>query len=119
MKPVPPTLRAKKRYIAFSVHSEGQVSKKDVTTAILRETVRFYGELMVSDFGLWIMEFDEEKGTGFLVCNRRFQGEMIAGLALIDIVEREKASFHVLGASGTIKALKRKFLNDGSNMSGL
>ncbi len=119
MKPVPPTLRAKKRYIAFKVHSEEQVSKKDVTNAILRETVSFYGELSASDFGLWIMDFDEERGAGFLVCNRQFQGEMIACLTLIDIVGREKASFQVLGASGTIKALKRKFLKDGSNMSGL
>lgn len=119
MKPVPPTLRMKKRYIAFSVHSERRVSKKDVTNAILRETVRFYGELIVSDFSLWIMEFDEDIGTGFLVCNRRFQGEMIASLALIDTVGREKTSFQVLGTSGTIKALKRKFLKDGSNMSGM
>jgi ribonuclease P/MRP protein subunit POP5 len=119
MKPVPPTLRAKKRYIAFKVHSEARVSKKDVTNTILQETVRFYGELSASDFGLWIMEFDEETGDGFLVCNRRFQGDMIACLALIDLVGRENVSFQVLGASGTIKALKRKFLKDGSNMSGL
>jgi ribonuclease P/MRP protein subunit POP5 len=119
MKPLPPTLRAKKRYVAFKVHSEEQVSKKDITNAILRETVSFYGELSASDFGLWIMDFDEETGACFLVCNHRYQGEMIACLTLIDIVEQKKASFQVLGASGTIKALKRKFLKDGSNMSEL
>ncbi len=119
MKPIPPTLRGKKRYIAFKVHSERRVSKKDVTNAILRETVRFYGELLAIDFRLWVIEFDEDMGTGFLVCNRKFLGEMIASLSLIDIVGREKVSFQVLGTSGTIQALKRKFLNDGSNMSDL
>ncbi|MFV2040492.1 MAG: hypothetical protein ACC644_00690 [Candidatus Hydrothermarchaeales archaeon] len=38
---------------------------------------------------------------------------------MIGSVGSSDASFQVLGVSGTIKALKRKFLKDGSNMSAL
>jgi ribonuclease P/MRP protein subunit POP5 len=117
MKPLPPTLRGKKRYIAFKIFINGRISKKEVIDAILDEGLRFFGELKMSDFGLWVVECDMDKGVGFLVCNHRHKGEVIACLSLIDSVSHKKASFQVLGVSGTIKSLKRKFLNDGSNMS--
>jgi ribonuclease P/MRP protein subunit POP5 len=117
MKPLPPTLRGKKRYIAFKLFVSGHVSKRELIDVILDEGLKFFGELKMSEFGLWVLEFDVDKGVGFLVCNHRYKGEVIACLSLIDSVSHNNASIQVLGVSGTIKSLKRKFLNDGSNMS--
>jgi ribonuclease P/MRP protein subunit POP5 len=117
MKPIPPTLRPKKRYIAFKVFSSGDINKKDVIDAILDEALRLFGEIRTGDFGLWILEFNEEQRTGFLVCNHRCKEEVVTSLTLIGSVRRQKVSFHVLGVSGTIKSLKRKFLKDGYDMS--
>ncbi len=114
---VPPTLRPNKRYIAFKVHIEGAIKTRDVISTILREATGFFGENTGGRFGLWLTEFDEEKKQGILSCNRKYKGEVIAALTLIGGVGGVDASFQVLGASGTIKALKRKFLKDGSNMS--
>jgi ribonuclease P/MRP protein subunit POP5 len=114
---VPPTLRPNKRYIAFKVYLKGPIKTREAVDTILREVTGFFGENTASHFGLWLTEFDEEKKQGVLSCNRKYKGEVIAALTLISAVGSLEASFHVLGASGTIKALKRKFLKDGSNMS--
>jgi ribonuclease P/MRP protein subunit POP5 len=119
MKPIPPTLKDKKRYVAFKVHSKEAVSKKQVIDSILKEALGFFGENRVSDFGIWIVDFNDERKDGYLVCNHRFKGDMITTLTLINSIANQRASVHVLGVSGTIKSLKRKFLNDGSNMSEL
>jgi ribonuclease P/MRP protein subunit POP5 len=111
MKPVPPTLKDKKRYIAFRVYGETAITKREVIDAILDETLGFFGENNTSNFGLWVVEFDEEKKEGFLVCNHKYKGEVITALSLIDSVS-QRISIQVLGVSGTIKALKRKFLKD-------
>lgn len=117
MKPVPPTLKGKKRYIAFEVLSSGRVSKKQVIEVIMGEALKFFGELKGSEFSPWVVEFDEEKSRGFLVCDHRFKGEMITALTLITSVEAESASIVVLGVSGTVKSLKRKFLKDDTKVS--
>lgn len=117
MKPIPPTLRPKKRYIAFKVFSSGVVTKKDVIDAILSEAVSLFGEIRTADFGLWILEFNKEQRTGFLVCNHRCKEEVVSSLTLIGSIKRQKVSFQVVGVSGTIKSLKRKFLKDGKDMN--
>jgi len=116
---IAPTLRPNKRYIAFIVHTDGPLKTREAVDTILGEATAFFGENLSSRFGLWLTEFDEEKKQGILSCNREHKGETIAALTLIGAVGTTPASFQVLGISGTIKALKRKFLKDGSNMSAL
>ncbi|GBE56647.1 MAG TPA: ribonuclease P protein component 2 [Euryarchaeota archaeon] len=116
---IAPTLRPNKRYIAFKVNIEGPIKTQEAVKTILREATGFFGENTASRFGLWLTEFDEEKKQGILSCNRKYKGEAVAALTLIGSVGGSDASFQVLGVSGTIKALKRKFLKDGSNMSAL
>jgi ribonuclease P/MRP protein subunit POP5 len=117
MTPLGSAHREKKRYVAFKVMSEAPLTKKDVTRAILNEALNFFGECRFSDFSLWVEDFDEKSSRGFLICNREFKDEVIACLSLIGSVDMKKASFVVLGVSGTIKSLKRKFLNDALDMS--
>ena len=117
MKPVPATLREKKRYIAFKALTEGHLAKGQVIGAILDETLRFFGESRASEFALYVMEFNEKSKTGYLICNHRYKGEIIACLALIHSVAQQRVCFQVLGVSGTIESLKRKFLKGNTDMS--
>ncbi len=65
----------------------------------------------MSEFGLWVFEFDNNSGLGVVQCDNRFRGEVIALLTLVSSFNKSPGSIQVLGVSGTIKSLKRKFLN--------
>jgi ribonuclease P/MRP protein subunit POP5 len=117
MKSIPKTLKPKKRYIAFKVHSDIEISKKNLIEEITKTTLGFFGERLFSDLGLWIQDYDTKRKKGFLICNLTFKSEIITSLTLVNSIGGEAASIQVLGVSGTIKALKRKFLNDRSDMS--
>ena len=115
MKPVPPTLRMNKRYLAFQIYHSGKVTKSEFIVAVTQESLRFFGELQSSKFGFWLIDFDETNQKGFLVYNREYTSEVISSLTLISQLNGQKASIHVLGISGTIKNLKRKFLKDSTD----
>ncbi|MFQ5887409.1 MAG: Rpp14/Pop5 family protein [Candidatus Hydrothermarchaeales archaeon] len=106
---LPSTLRAKKRYIAFKVHSDAPVKREEVVGAIWHTVLGFLGEKATSNLGLWIKDFHQQQG--FLVCNHKKVGEVIGCLTLVNEISHRKASIEVLGISGTVKALKRNFLN--------
>ncbi|MFQ5975906.1 MAG: Rpp14/Pop5 family protein [Candidatus Hydrothermarchaeales archaeon] len=110
-----PTLRVKKRYIAFRVHSDAQVKREEVVGAIWHTVLGFLGEKAASELDLWIKDFDHQQG--FLVCNRKKVGDVIGCLTLVNETSHKKASIEVLGVSGTLKALKRKFLNTYSKVN--
>jgi len=112
----PPAQRPKRRYIAFQLLCEARVSMKEVVEAISSEALSFFGESKVAELGIWLLDFSEETGKGYLVCNHRYKGEVIACLSLISSISGREASFIVLGVSGTIRSLKRKFLKDDTEM---
>jgi ribonuclease P/MRP protein subunit POP5 len=112
MKKLKPALREKKRYIAFQVEGERQYSKREVVREIVNQSLSFFGESGASEFNLWVVEFNEALQQGFLVCHNKAVGKLKACLGLIGSIGEEKVHFRVLGVSGTIKSLRRKFLNN-------
>jgi ribonuclease P/MRP protein subunit POP5 len=111
MKKLKPSLREKKRYIAFRVESGETYGKDAVVREILSQTLGFFGECTASDFNLWIVDFNKDTQEGFLVCNHKSVGKIKACLGLIGYIGDEKVHLKTLGVSGTIKSLRRKFLN--------
>ncbi len=107
-----PSLKHKKRYVAFVVESDEKVSKKEVIEGILRTAHSFFGINVASELDLWIIEYNEDEQKGFLVVNNKKLGILRACLALVSEINNKKVRIRVLGVSGTIKALRRKFLNN-------
>ncbi len=105
---LPPTLRGKKRYIAFKIHSDHNVRRDEAVGTIWHTVLSFLGEKEAAELGLWIKDY--EKNQGFMVCSNKKTDTVIGTLALVDEISYKKASIQVLGVSGTLKALKRKFL---------
>lgn len=111
IKILPPSLRERKRYVAFHVHSEAPLKREEVIRTVWNEVLDFLGESTASEVNLWVMSFDEASQKGFLACSHREVGKVKAVLALVSVVNGKKVFIQALGVSGTIKALKRKFLN--------
>jgi ribonuclease P/MRP protein subunit POP5 len=111
MKRMPPSLRERKRYIAFKLEGDEPFSRDQVVREIWNQTLGFLGENQASELNLWVLDFDEDRQEGFLTCSHKGVGKVKACLGLVGMVDNNKAQIQVLGVSGTIKALKRKFLN--------
>ncbi|RMF88830.1 MAG: ribonuclease P protein component 2 [Methanobacteriota archaeon] len=110
-------MRMKRRYIAFRIHSAGAVAKKDFVHALLDEMLAMFGERLTAEVGLWVLDFDERRRRGFLTCSHRYVGEVIAAISLIHRLSGARASVEVLGVSGTIRSLKRKFLKEDGEIA--
>jgi ribonuclease P/MRP protein subunit POP5 len=113
MKRLPPTLREKKRYVAFKVGSDEPIIKEEITRAIWIQALSLLGEIQASSLGLRVLYYSKGTQEGFLVCRNEDLWKIEAVLALMGEINEKKVHVCVKGVSGTIKALKRKFLNKG------
>jgi ribonuclease P/MRP protein subunit POP5 len=112
LKILPPTLREKKRYIAFQVISEESetFSYSDLEQAIWNTSLDFLGEYGVSKTSIWLMKdcWDQNKQMGIIRCNHKSVHSVITSLGLISRLGDTKITIKILKVSGTIKTVKNK-----------
>lgn len=101
---VKPTDRLKKRYIKFTLR--GDFTREELSKAIYRHSLRFFGEYGLSSRTIKLIEFDGKGGT--LLTDRKGANEVLGMLALISELDRKPARIIPTLTSGTIASLKRK-----------
>ena len=110
MKPILPTLKQKKRYIAFEVISDKPIAKfGTVSTAIWKACLSFMGEIGVSKAGLWLLPdcWNEKRQRGLIRTGNKSIHEVKASLAFIKKINRQNVIVRSVGISGMLnKALK-------------
>ena len=102
--------RVKRRYLALQVDSDFAPSRLELMNAVWSAVTRLYGEYGASLTGLALIEYDLERKTAVLRCSLVSLNMVRASLASITSVAGNEAAAHVLGVSGTIKALHMKTL---------
>ncbi len=108
MKGLPPSLKAKKRYIAFNLISESNVSLKDFSRVLINNMISLFGETSTAESDVSVEFFNGKKGI--IRCNRNALNKVIIALTLINSVEDVKVVPLTLGVSGTMKKCKKKYL---------
>lgn len=123
-KPLPPTMRVKKRYIlfklSFPVHEGLRAS--DVNFAIFKEFSSLYGSQGIAKMHLHLIEFSSENssgigaektgtGIGILRCSREKETEVKAGLLFLKTVGAVSVIPKILLVSGSLKKLKNSLLH--------
>jgi RNase P/RNase MRP subunit POP5 len=106
-----PTLRAKKRYIVFKVHSEGEMQDfLNIRGAIWNSLESWLGEAGLAKAGVRIINnlWDGRKQVGFLQCSPRYVDQVKVALALVHQIGDQRVIIQVLRVSGTIKSGKEK-----------
>jgi ribonuclease P/MRP protein subunit POP5 len=103
-----PTLREKKRYIAFKIISENIINRKDLTEELFDSMYSLFGDKGVSESNPALMSYDG--GYGVLRCQKDRTSDTRAALACINRVRGGFVSILVLGISGTIKGAMEKFI---------
>jgi len=115
LKPLPPTLRERNRYLAFELipdlnsGRDENLSRDEMIKAIQRSCLNFLGEVGTSKTGLWLMDWDTKRKKGILKVSHKSVDEVRASLALIKDIKKKPCIFHILGVSGTVKKA-RKFI---------
>jgi ribonuclease P/MRP protein subunit POP5 len=123
LKILPPTLRDKKRYIAFEVTSQGSLGRDDIISMILDASLYLYGACGAGKFDLWVVKLwrcktdkNSPKGIneygmkGILRCRREEIDSVMAIIPTITNFRGKPVVFHTLGISGTIKSAIKNFI---------
>lgn len=108
MKRLLPSLRAKKRYLAFELISEGPVSRSDLVKEVMYSASSLLGDITTSECDIKVLGFEGWKGI--IQCSHTKVKETRASLATLTRVNGKRAILHVLGTSGTVRRATEKFL---------
>ncbi len=103
-----PTLREKKRYIAFEVISERAVTRHEMWEEISGSVCSLFGDRGASEINAGLLSFDGQHGL--LRCERERTTEARAALACIYNARNGRISIAVLGISGTVRGAMEKFI---------
>ncbi len=108
LKPILPSLREKKRYIAFRVESDDAVTLKEARTAIEQSLQNFIGSYGIAQAGPQFLK-DWKEQTGILRVNTKYVKHAQASFALIKTINNQKAVVSSMAVSGAISKIRSSY----------
>jgi len=112
LKPILPTLREKKRYVAFEV--QGEVTRATIKQEIISTMKEFIGTLGMANAGLDFLP-DWKDNRGIYRVNTKYTDHSKASLALIKTINNKKITVKSLGTSGIINKIRKKYFSKEGN----
>ena len=113
LKPLLPTLKEKKRYLAFEIISKSKIRAfSEVSRAIWTSTLSFAGTKGAAKMGIWVFpeKYNMENQRGLIRVEHRNLDELKASLALINKIEEQPVIVRSIGASGILAKAERKYI---------
>ncbi|MCD6368093.1 MAG: ribonuclease P protein component 2 [Candidatus Aenigmarchaeota archaeon] len=109
-----PTLREKKRYLAFEVISESKLEFEEILNAFWHSLLNLCGEIGTANTNIWFVKdmWNENSQRGVIRCRHDTVEYVRSALALIDRIGDSRVIINTLGVSGTMKVVKRKFFGE-------
>jgi ribonuclease P/MRP protein subunit POP5 len=107
MKPRPPTLRTKKRYILVRIDPPGaEPEPRDFYYAILNSFTSLFGDGVSAGAGIVLMSC--ESGYAEIRCTRGFECQVRTALSTVTSVHERTVAIRSLATSGTLLALRKR-----------
>ena len=103
--------REKRRYLALEVVSEQPLNEQTVMDAVQSSVHRLFGEYGASKANLKLIKFIPEKHQFVIRCSHKELERVRAAIASTTAIHGITATIHVMGVSGTLKALSKKTQN--------
>jgi len=100
----------RRRYLALKVVSEQPVNGRDVMDAVWNAILKLFGEYGASQANLILIEYNQQKSSAILRCSHTTVEMVRASIASVTEINGKPAVTHVLGVSGTLRALRKKVL---------
>jgi ribonuclease P/MRP protein subunit POP5 len=106
LKPILPSLREKKRYLAFKIMSEDKIGDfQPVLNALNTSIYSFMGELGAAKAGILPMadKYDNVNQTGIIRVSHKYVDELKSALMLIKEINGNQVIVKTAGVSGILK----------------
>ena len=116
LKPVLPSLREKKRYLAFEVISKEKINDMGaVSNAIYNCSLKFLGLLGAAKAGIMVLDnkWDSKLQRGIIKVSHKHVDAVKASLVFADKIEDKEVIFRSLGVSGILRKAESKYLKVG------
>ena len=114
IKPLLPTLREKKRYLAYEVISKSKFNDAGhVNKAILNAANEFLGNLGMAKAGIIPIndKWNESTQRGILRVNNKHVDNLKASLIFVRNIDGKEVIVKSVGASGILRKAQQKYLN--------
>jgi RNase P/RNase MRP subunit POP5 len=105
-----PSLKEKKRYILFKVHSEEPISYENVKNAVYDSVAEWFGANDLAKANVHIVKnlWNGKNQTGVIRCSPKFVDDVKVAMALVHQIGDERVIIQSTRVSGTIKSIKKK-----------
>lgn len=103
MKPFPPILRERRRYVVFKINSSLKFTKREIEKALTDVVFRTIGLFGAVDSSYWLVKFYEDKQVGVIRVTNEFKDVLFACLAFLEEVNNHKVILKLIKTTGTIK----------------
>ncbi len=110
LKPLLPSLRERKRYIAYEMISEQEI-EKDVSNQVLENIRNTLGLFDSANAGILSVEYDEKRQEGILRTSHDSVNKVRTALALLQELDGHSVVPRVKGVSGNLKKARNKYMN--------
>lgn len=113
LKPLLPSLREKKRYVAFSINSTQPVQYDAVVNEIKMTLQEFIGYIGMAKAGLIFLK-DWKHQRGIARIHPAYVDYFRGALALVPNIHGQQGNIQSLGISGTLKKLRKLYFTGGN-----
>jgi len=100
MKPILPTLKEKKRYIAFEIITDSELDSRVAKKEIMEKCLSFLGYLDAAASGIIMVDFNKVKGV--LKVNNKYVEKVKMAFALIKEINGNKVIVNCVKVSGIL-----------------
>ncbi len=107
---IKPTVRMKKRYIAFQVIGKNadKIDEKEIKGAFYKILNQLYGEIGFSNLGFRLIEFKPETKKGIVRFRRQEIIKGMSSFAFIKNINTKEARLSPISTSGSLKKLRER-----------
>ena len=113
LKPILPSLREKKRYLAFEIISKERIGGLNaVSDAVHSAAMQFMGYMEAAKAGVIMLnnKWNPNTQRGIIKVGHRHADAMKASLAFISRIENKEVICRSLGVSGILKKAENNYL---------
>ena len=112
LKPILPSLREKKRYMAFEVISESKIDFLSIQSSIKASLKDYAGTLGSAEAGILFFKdkYNDETQKGIFKINNKHVDTMRAAFALITSINNKKVIVRNVGVSGIMKKAYNNYI---------
>ena len=102
MKSLLPSLKERKRYLAFEVMSKDNTRFSVVSKAVWSSILSFIGIKGAAKAGIWLLSDKYKNNKGLIRVGHKYVDDLKASLALIKNIDSEDVIVRSLGVSGIL-----------------